>query len=234
MPQSPPISVIVPTLNEQGLIGRCLESLARTLPGAEILVADGGSRDRTREIAGRFEASGVRLLRAAPGRGPQMNAGAAAATGSILLFLHADVTLPEAAGRWIDEALGDPGVVAGAFRTHTVAESLPAALRPILRLADVRSRWSGLPYGDQALFVRAEVFRRAGGFAGIPLMEDLDLSRRLRRHGKIRTVPAEVTVSARRFVARPVSSAVTMSLFPILFRMGVSPWWLARMYGNPR
>src|SRR5882724_3190495 len=94
MPQNPPISVIVPALNEQGRIARCLESLARTLPGAEILVVDGGSGDRTREIAGRFEGAGVRFLAAPPGRGPQMNAGAAASAGSVLLFAHADVVLP--------------------------------------------------------------------------------------------------------------------------------------------
>jgi rSAM/selenodomain-associated transferase 2 len=231
---STPISVIIPTLNEQERIGRCLEHLTGVLPGSEILVVDGGSDDRTLAVASTYAAAGVRTAVAGRSRGAQMNAGALLAANDVLLFHHADVLLPGDAQRWIEETLADPGVVAGAFRTLTIAETLPSILGPFLRLADLRSRYTRLPYGDQALFVRRSVYHRAGGFADIPLMEDLDLARRLRREGTIRTVPVCVKVSPRRFLARPVSSAITMSLFPLLFRMGVSPWLLARLYGNPR
>lgn len=234
MESSAPISVIIPTLNEQGRIGRCLESLRPLFPESEIVVVDGGSDDRTVAVATSYAAAGVRTIVSSRSRGAQMNAGAAIASGDVLLFLHADVLLPADAHRWIREALADPKVVAGAFRTRTVADASPSLLGPLLRLADLRSRCTGLPYGDQALFVRSGPFRRAGGFAEIPLMEDLELARRLRREGKIRTVPACVKVSGRRFLARPVASAVSMNLFPLLFRMGVSPWLLARFYGNPR
>ena len=234
MPIPAPISVIIPTLNEQGRIGRCLEFVTGLFPGSEILVVDGGSGDRTVAVASSFSPAGVRTILATRGRGTQMNAGAAVTGNDILLFVHADVLLPGDAPRWIERTLADPAVVAGAFRTLTIAGALPSILGPFLRLADLRSRFTRLPYGDQALFVRRSVFRRVGGFAEIPLMEDLDLARRLRREGTLRTVPVCVKVSPRRFLARPVSSAITMSLFPLLFRMGVSPWLLARLYGNPR
>jgi len=228
------VSIIVPTLDEQDRIERCLGSLGRQFPQGEIIVVDGGSRDATVAIAASLGSDRVRVLASERSRGAQMNAGAARASGNVLLFLHADVLLPEGAEDWIESTLADPDVVAGAFRTRTVPDAGPSLLRPLLRLADLRSRYTGLPYGDQALFVRAEVFRRIGGFAEIPLMEDLEFARRLRREGKIRTVPASVAVSGRRFLAHPVSAALSMNLFPILFRLGVSPWFLARLYGNPR
>lgn len=229
------VSVIVPTLEEEGWIDRCLASLKRFSPPWEVIVADGGSRDATTRIARETAPAATRILSAAKrGRGPQMNAGAAVAGGDVLLFHHADVLLPDDAPRWIEETLSDPRVVAGAFRTRTICDAGRSLVSPLVPLADLRSRWSRLPYGDQALFVRAAVFRRLGGFADLPLMEDLDLSRRLRRVGMVRTVPAYVAVSGRRFTSRPVASAVSMNLFPLLFRLGVSPAWLARLYGNPR
>jgi rSAM/selenodomain-associated transferase 2 len=228
------VSVVVPVLNEAGRIASCLRSLRRFVPPWEVLVVDGGSGDGTGEIAASLAGEGVRTLRAPRGRGPQMNAGARAASGDVLLFLHADVTLPDDAPGWIDAALAEEGVVAGAFRIRTEADAPGSMPGMLLRLADVRSRYTGLPYGDQALFVRAEVFRRVGGFAEIPLMEDLDLARRLRRVGKIRTAPTAVRVSGRRFLARPIRSAFSWSLFPILYRLGVPPGLLARFYGDPR
>lgn len=234
MGRTAPVSIVIPALNEEARLGSCLRSLVRFTPSWEILVVDGGSEDRTLDVAASFQSSGVITLSAPRGRGTQMNAGAAAASNPVLLFLHVDVTLPEDSPRWIGEALSDPRVVAGAFRTHTVPEERGSPIGPLLRLADLRSRYTGLPYGDQAPFVRAEVFRKTGGFAPIPLMEDLDFVRRLRREGEIRTVPATVTVSGRRFVRKPVRSALSMNLFPLLYRLGVSPWFLARLYGDPR
>jgi glycosyltransferase involved in cell wall biosynthesis len=160
---------------------------------SEIIVADGGSRDASLEIARRYPE--VRWLDAPRGRGPQQNAGARAASGEVLLFLHADVRLPEDAAAHIRRALADQRVVAGAFRTWTVRDEVDARSErsrmpgALLHLADLRSRYTGLPYGDQAIFVRREAFDTIGGFPEQPLFEDLELSRRLRRIGEIRTVP---------------------------------------------
>lgn len=230
--EPPRVSVVVPVLDEEARIERELRSLVESGPWHEVLVVDGGSGDRTIERASSVE--GVRVLESTRGRALQMNAGARAATGDVLLFLHADVELPSDALRHVAGALADPEVVAGAFRTWTVPDSPGHPLAPLLHLADLRSRYTGLPYGDQALFVRAGVFERVGGFPQQPLMEDLEVSRRLRRVGRIRTVPASVRVSGRRFLARPISTFVVMNAFPVLYALGVSPARLGRMYGNPR
>ena len=197
-----------------------------------MIVVDGGSRDRTIEIASR--AAAVRVLTAPRGRGPQQNVGARVATGDVLLFLHADTSLPADARTRIERTMADDGVVAGAFRVRTVADVGRNRLGPLLALADVRSRVTRLPYGDQALFVRRAVFERVGGFPDEPLMEDVALSRRLRAQGRIVTVPATVRVSGRRFLAHPVTSTLALWTFPMLHRLGVPPRVLARWYGNPR
>jgi len=226
------ISVIVPVLDEEARLGRRLAELAATPGLGEVLVVDGGSADSTVAIAHTF--SGVRLLSAARGRARQMNAGAAAAVGDVFLFLHADVSLPRDAAAWIVRTLADPRVVAGAFRTWTVPDGAPSRLGPLLRLADIRSRVARFPYGDQAIFVRRDAFARVGGFPDQPLMEDLELSRRLRRLGRIATVPAVVRVSGRRFVARPIRFTLIARTFPTLYRLGVPPRVLARFWGDVR
>src|SRR5262245_65220648 len=132
-----------------------------------------------------------------------MNAGARAARGDVLLFLHADAALPPDAARLIERALDDPGVVAGAFRLRTVAEGGARWLGPLLRLADLRSRVTRLPYGDQAVFVRRAAFERIGGFPDQPLMEDIELARRLWRVGRITTAPGGGRASGRRLIANP-------------------------------
>ena len=232
MERAATISVIVPVLDEEARLGRRLAELAATPGLGEVLVVDGGSADSTVAIADTF--SGVRLLSAARGRARQMNAGAAAAVGDVFLFLHADVSLPRDAAAWIVRTLADPRVVAGAFRTWTVPDGAPSRLGPLLRLADIRSRVARFPYGDQAIFVRRDAFARVGGFPDQPLMEDLELSRRLRRLGRIATVPAVVRVSGRRFVARPIRFTLIARTFPTLYRLGVPPHVLARFWGDVR
>jgi rSAM/selenodomain-associated transferase 2 len=229
-----PVSVIVPTYNEEARIASCLESLRRFSPPWEILVVDGESRDRTIESARSVKSPKAEILSSPRGRGIQLNAGAAVARGEVFLFHHADVSLPDDAPHLIGEALSDPAVVGGAFRTRTIPDGAGSLFQPLLGLADLRSRYTRLPYGDQAVFVRAQVWRRLGGFEPIPVMEDLEFARRLRQEGRIRTVRAAVRVSGRRFMERPIFSAVAMNLFPILFRLGVSPHLLARFYGDPR
>jgi hypothetical protein len=115
-----------------------------------------------------------------------------------------------------------------------VADAGPHPLAPLLHLADVRSRYTRLPYGDQALFVRADAFRAAGGFPAQPLMEDLELARRLWRLGRIRTARACVRVSGRRFLARPLFYAALANVFPLLYRAGVRPETLARLWQHVR
>lgn len=220
------LCVILPVLDEERLIGGRLQQLAR-LGIRDVVVVDGGSVDRTRDIVEGFP--GVRLLRTARGRAAQMNAGAVASDADVYLFLHADVALPVDAAWHVEHALADPAVVAGAFRTWTEPDR-PTRLAPLLHLADIRSRYSGLPYGDQAIFVRAAVFHRLGGFPRIPLMEDLALSQKLRAAGRIRIVPARVRVSGRRFVQHPLSDTLLVNLFPALFRLGVPAAWLAHFY----
>lgn len=230
------LSVIVPLLNEAARLPALVASLQGLRQrGAELLLADGGSSDGSpallqAELPERIDA----WVEAPRGRARQMNAGAAAAIGDVLLFLHADTTLPADAASHVARALTDPATIAGAFRTWTIADGTRPWFAPLLHLADVRSRVTQLPYGDQAMFVRADAFRAVGGFPDQPLMEDLELSRRLRMRGRIRTVPARVEVSGRRFVARPIATALAMNLFPTLYRLGVSPARLVALYRNVR
>jgi rSAM/selenodomain-associated transferase 2/rSAM/selenodomain-associated transferase 1 len=237
-PVRPRVSVVIPVLDEAARLRALLPQLLGMRGIAEVIVADGGSRDASAEIAQRYPE--VKWVDAPRGRGPQQNAGARAASGEVLLFLHADVRLPDDAAAHVRRALDDRRVVAGAFRTWTVRDEvderaarsrIPGAL---LHLADLRSRYTGLPYGDQAIFVRREAFDAVGGFPEQPLFEDLELSRRLRRIGEIRTVAARVAVSGRRFLARPLRETLLVNLLPFMYRLGARPERLARVYRDFR
>jgi rSAM/selenodomain-associated transferase 2 len=232
------LSVVIPVLDEEARIARCL-ARTRALAGvAEVVVVDGGSRDRTLEVVGeeaeRTTAARLVVVTAPRGRGRQLNAGARAAAGDVLLFLHADVDLPDDAAEWVARALAEGDVVGGAFRVHTVADAGFNWLGPLLRVADVRSHVSTLPYGDQAVFVRRADFEAVGGFPDQPLMEDVELANRLWQRGRMVIVRASVQVSGRRFLARPLRSLLAMRLFPLLYRLGVPAEVLARFYGAPR
>jgi rSAM/selenodomain-associated transferase 2 len=223
------VSVIMPVLDEEKVLPA---ALARLTGAAfhELLVVDGGSSDGSCALVGATPRA--RLLVAPRGRASQLNAGAAAATGDVLLFLHADVALPPDALAHIRAALADPRAIAGAFRTwHVSDDGRPAAW---LHLADLRSRYTRLPYGDQAVFVRRAAFEQVGGYPLQPLMEDLELARRLRSVGRIARVPARVRVSGRRFVAHPLRTALLMNTFPFLYALGVSPARLQALYRNVR
>lgn len=226
------VSVILPTLDEADRIVRRLDELARNPEILEVLVVDGGSSDGTSERV--RDHGSARVIDSRRGRGPQQNAGAAAARGDILLFQHADTQLPPDVVPWIRHVLSQPRTVAGAFHIRTVDETGRHPLAPLLRIADLRSRRTRLPYGDQALFVRRDAFEQVGGFPDQPLMEDLELGRRLSRIGRIGLARTEVLVSGRRFLASPVRTALLWNLLPALYRAGVSAERLERVYGVTR
>ncbi len=228
----PRISVVIPVLNEERRIAQQLLQL-RQDPGLdEVIVVDGGSDDRTVALANRF--AEVVTFTTERGRAVQMNAGAARASGDILVFLHADVTLPSNASELIRSTLDQANVIAGAFRTWTVPDGTGISLGPLLHLADIRSRVARLPYGDQAIFVRSDVFSDVGGYPNLPLMEDLALSARLRKLGRIARLSETVRVSGRRFESRPLFYTLLTNLFPTLYRLGVPTKLLAALYRNPR
>lgn len=219
-------------LDEAGRIAAQLAHVTALAGVDEVVVVDGGSRDDTVAQAGGV--AGVRVLSAPRGRGRQLQAGVEATTAEILVFLHADVTLPADAAAHVRRALVDPAVAGGAFRTRTVNDGPRSWIDPFLPLADLRSRVTRFPYGDQAMFARRRALDAIGGVPPQRLMEDVELARRLRRVGRLVTVPAVVTVSGRRFVQRPGRAILAMRLFPMLYRLGVSPSRLARWYGAAR
>lgn len=170
------LSIIVPVLNEAQQLPHALESLSPVRErGAEVIVVDGGSEDATLAAAARL---GVRLVNSSRGRARQMNAGARIAGGEILLFLHVDTVLPENADRLIETEMGDRQRVWGRFDVHIQGRSW--MLRVIATLMNWRSRISGIATGDQAIFVARSAFESVGGYPDQPLMEDIELCKRLR------------------------------------------------------
>ena len=236
------ISLIVPTFRERRRIGAQLTHLAKLEGVFEVIVVDGASDDGTlaeveRHVPG--YAHTLIPLSGPRGRALQMNRGASHARGDVLWFVHADTEPPPDAIRWVTDTLSDATVAAGAFRTHTVVDQVVShwwqrCAHHWLRLADLRSRYTHLPYGDQAIFLKRRTFERLGGFRSIPLMEDLDLSLRLARVGRIRTVPVSVRVSGRRFLEHPLRDTLLVNVLPLLFRSGVSPERLASLYRDVR
>ena len=226
------ISVIIPTLNEASTIAQTLEHL-HTLPHdgitLEVLVVDGGSQDQTQTIVGNH----ARMLMSSPSRARQMNAGASEAIGDVLLFLHADTRLPETALQDIRGALSNPGMVGGRFDARTDHDA--GLLWIVCRMVSLRSRLTRIATGDQAIFVRRAVFRSMGGYADIPLMEDVELSRRLKTQGSIATLRSCVTTSARRWQADGILYTILlMWTFRFLFFVGVDPYRLKKLYQDIR
>ena len=171
-------------------------------------------------------AHGAQVIAADPGRGRQLNAGASAASGDTLLFLHADTLLPSDAAAHVDAALSTSGAIAGAFRLKIDAPS--ASFRLIERAVNWRSLHLQLPYGDQAIFMRAATFREAGGFPDVPVMEDFALMRRFKRSGKIALADAAVLTSARRWLARGIWRTTLLNQACIAaFLCGISPHRIA-------
>jgi rSAM/selenodomain-associated transferase 2 len=218
------VSVIIPALNEAACLGETLRQLQAHGPH-EILVVDGGSTDATCAIA----AAAARLLRGPRGRAAQMNHGAAHATGDVLLFLHADCSLEGGALPEAARCLGRRGVVAGCFRMRVRAEG--AVYRLIDAAATARVRLTGLAYGDQGLFVGRRTFGQVGGFPPLRLMEDVFLSRRLCRLGRVAVAPRRIFVSPRRWQQQGVVRQTLRNwALTALAAGGVHPDRLARFY----
>ena len=188
------ISVIIPTLNEEKTISRCLEDIVDD-PHIEIIVSDGGSTDRTVEIAERYK--DVKIISSPMGRGVKMNAGASYAHGEILLFLHADCILSTEAILNIRDIFENNRIVGGAFKIKLLSDKLPYRL--IETGINFRSRVFKLPYGDQGLFVKRTVFMEMGGFKEMNVCEDLDFICRLKRCGKIAILNEKIFSSVRRW-----------------------------------
>lgn len=226
------IAVVIPALDEAEAIGEAVESaldMSGDMPNdsdraVEIVVVDGGSRDRTVD---RAQAAGARILTSPPGRAIQLEMGWRATEGEVVLFLHADTRLPSGWARAVRRALADPAVAGGAFRLRFAERSLGLAI--VEWGARRRARWGGLPYGDQAIFARRSVLAASGGIAPVPIAEDLDLVRALGRHGRVALLSEEVVTSARRYLRGGVLRTWWIHAVALVaWRAGVDRAWIAR------
>lgn len=217
------MAIVMPTLNEAPALRRLLP--AALAAADEVVVSDGGSTDETLDMA---RGLGARAVSGAPGRGGQLNRGAAAAGSEVLLFLHADTALPPEGAQLIRAAVAG-GAVGGGFCLRFDVD------RPLLRLGarliNLRTRLGFPPLGDQAQFVRRDVFLRMQGFRDWPILEDIDFARRLRKEGRTVLIEEKVTTAARRFVELGVVRTVATNwLIWALFLIGVPPHRLAHLY----
>lgn len=225
MQKNKQISVVIPTFNEADSLRSTIGAVKALGDGIEIMVVDGESTDETVFIARK---SGVSVILSECGRGIQLHAGALAATGSVLWFLHADSIPPPAALREIREALSDENVVGGNFALRFDGDSPAAAF---LTWFYNKVRHIGLLYGDSGIFVRRDAYQQIGGFKPIPLFEDLEFVGRLKRRGKLVRVKSEITTSSRRFESRPFLPVFfRWVLYQCLYWIGISPFCLARSY----
>jgi rSAM/selenodomain-associated transferase 2 len=224
------VSVIIPTLDEATRLPPLIAALRREPELAEIIVADGGSADGTAAAA---QVLGARIVETAPGRGRQLRAGGAAASGEILLFLHADSVFPAGGLAALTAALDrDPAIPGGNFRVVFDGDS--GFARWLTGFYACLRRFA-LYYGDSGIFVRRAVYAAIGGFAPMPLMEDYDFVRRLERAGPtVRVDDPPLVTSSRKFAGRhPVAIFWGWSVVHILYWLGVAPERLARIYYPP-
>jgi rSAM/selenodomain-associated transferase 2 len=219
------ISVIIPTLREVDTVARAINSTRQTLAPFEVIIVDAGGDDGTREAA---QSAGARVIVVAGSRAVAMNAGARLARGDALLFLHADTTLPDGAGHAVREALRHAD--GGAFRLR-----YDDGRRLLRALGNLRLRFRGPVYGDQAIFVTRAMYDQIGGYQPLPIMEDYDFVLRLRRSGRFLLLPLHVETAARRHRGHgTLPTLARMWTIQGLYRAGVSPDRLARMYPPTR
>jgi rSAM/selenodomain-associated transferase 2 len=221
------LSIIIPSLNEAANIRGALQALAALRArGVEAIVADGGSTDGTLELARPLAGKAITAPR---GRAAQMNAGARAASGDVLLFLHADTQLPQDADRLVLDGLAASSCVWGRFDVRIEGDGI---LRGVAALMNFRSRLTGIATGDQAMFVTRDAFDAVGGFPDIALMEDIALSARLKRIGPPLCLRARVVTSGRRWRQNGVLRTILlMWRLRLAFFLGAKPGALAARYG---
>jgi rSAM/selenodomain-associated transferase 2 len=218
------LSIIIPTLNEELMITEVLKLIGT---GAEIIIVDGGSTDKTREIAEELGAKVI--ISSSKGRAWQMNLGAKTAKGDILLFLHGDTLLPPNYQELIVNTLSQSGIVAGAFELKIAGEE--KSLRLVEKLVNWRSHLLSLPYGDQGIFLKASIFENLGGFPDLPIMEDFELIQRLKKKGKIAIAPAAVITSGRRWQKLGVGKTTLVNQLVILgYYLKIPPRLLKNFY----
>jgi rSAM/selenodomain-associated transferase 2 len=219
------VSIIVPTLNEELVLKKTLTQIQELSPH-ELIVSDGGSTDNTTPIAQKFS---HRVVTGSTGRAMQMNAGADQATGDLLLFLHADNRLEPESYQKMLECMKISKWIGGAFTL--CIESDKWSLNLINKLANIRSRYFGLVYGDQGVFVRAEVFKNMNGFSPIPIFEDLDFYRRLKKKGPVNLLKEKAHTSSRRWVKEGIAFTTARNiLIVLLFGLGFPPRTLTKWY----
>ena len=219
------VSIIVPTLNEERVLENTLEQTQQLSP-YELIVSDGGSNDATCSIAGKFS---DHVVTGSAGRALQMNAGANKATGDILLFLHADNRLELESYLKMLEQMRNQKCIGGAFTLHIESEKW--SLKFITLVANIYYRCFGLAYGDQGFFVRKEVFENMNGFYPLPICEDLDFYRRLRKKGAVIFLTEKIHTSSRRWVKEGVFFTTARNiLIALLFRLGFPPQTLNKWY----
>ena len=221
------LSIIMPVLNEAAGVAAAVQTLAPLVArGAQLLLADGGSADDTLT---RAQTCAVQIISTQRGRALQMNAGAQLATGGVLLFLHADTRLPANADVLIAEALASGAQVWGRFDVGI--DGQPRLLRIVAWMMNVRSRWSGIATGDQAIFMTRAAFDTAGGFPVQPLMEDIEMSRRLLRLSPPACLRARVLTSGRRWERSGIwRTILLMWRLRFAYWRGVAPERLAALY----
>ena len=222
------VSVVIPTLNAAASLPRCLAALRGAAILREVIVADGGSSDETSSGA---RAAGAWVVATARGRGPQLAAGAAAASGDWLLFLHADCRLEPGWDKAASAFLAAPHAAQRAGYFDLALDDPAAAARRLERVVAWRCRALALPYGDQGLLIARALYDRVGGFAPLPLMEDVDLARRLGRR-RLAPIGARCIASARRYQAdgywlRPLRNLLCL----LLYFAGLPPERIVRLYG---
>lgn len=219
------VSVVIPVLNEEELLGNAIETA--WLAGAfEVIVVDGGSRDNSIPVAKSLK---CKLLTSEPGRAKQQNAGAEMATGDVLLFQHADTSLGKDVVAQIKQLLSDGSILAGGFQQQIEAEG---RLFRLLEKGNARRiRRNGIPFGDQGIFIRRDTFFQLGTFPDVPLMEDLILMKKVRQIAKPQILPGPICVSARRWQRHGViAQTVRNHLLRAAHCLGASPNFLARFY----